>query len=406
MTATIPRNPEEPTPRELELLLDLTRQLAAGEHIASVLEVMANDFKTLVPFDRMEYSLVEDDHTMRVAWVHTDDGPDVFQPGDGFRYEEPIAFQEDHEPYLFSDLPTFAKTRPEGHPVRLLADAGYRASISCPLIVDGRVHAFVFLNTLRPHSWSRRHLTLVELISGHLSLAAARAQLTEDLRRSNEELRRAHNARAEFVASVSHEIRTPLTGIVGLATTMHDHIAELPHSEIAEFAGLISRQAVEVTELVDDLLVASRAETGTLRVSVEPVDVAAAITSTIESLGDAVEPTVTGTGHRALVDSLRFRQIIRNLLTNAARHGGPDIRIDCRTENGEVFVAVSDDGEGVPPHRVATMFEPFDLAGGGHRESVGLGLTVARSLAKAMGGDLEYSRDTGRTVMTVRVPAA
>ncbi len=407
MTAPINRNPSEPTLHELELLLDLTRQLAAGERIDAVLEVLATDFHTLVPFDRMEYSLVDSDgRTLRVAWVHTVDGPAVFEPGDSFVPLEAFPLPEGHQPYLISDLATYAGTRPEGHAIRRLAEAGYRASISCPLVAEGRLHAFIFFNTLRPHSWNVRHLTLVELISGHLSLAAARASLTESLRKSNEELRRAHATRAEFVAAVSHEIRTPLTAIVGLATTLSTEVGSLSADEIVEFSGLIGRQAIEVTELVDDLLVAARAESGTLRIAVEPIGVREAVEAASESLGEELRPVVRGADCRVTADSLRFRQIIRNLLTNAARHGGSDIRVSWHIEGDDVHVEVSDDGPGVPPHRVDTMFDAFDLAGGGHPESVGLGLTVARSLAQAMGGDIEYSRRAERTVMTVRLPAA
>jgi len=405
MTATIHRATNEPTPRELELLLELTRHIAAGDSIESVLEVVATDFRALLPFDRMEYSVMaEDDQTLVVQWVEAFGGPVALEPGSVCFHPDPLPPPEERKPFLIYDLPTYARDMPDTHSIKYLADAGYQASISCPLVLGDRVAAIVFFNTMQPNSWNRRHLTLVELIAGHLAIAAGRAALTEELRTSNAELRRAQDARTEFVASVSHEIRTPLTAVVGLARTMSDQLESLSPSEIREFADVISEQAQEVTALVDDLLVATRVDADSLRVHIEPTDVAHAISETIDSFRGTISPEVSGDSPPVAADPLRLRQIIRNLLTNAIRHGGPDIRIRHRGAADEVVIEVSDDGQGVPESRLPRMFEAFGLTN--HAESVGLGLAVSRSLALAMGGDLTYDRLNGRTVMRLRLPAA
>lgn len=406
MTATVSRTSSDPTPRELELLLDLSRHLAAGERIESVLEAVATDFGSLLPFDRMEYSEVQEDgQTMVVRWVRAVGGPVALEPGTVCLLPSPLPLPQNRTPYLIFDLPSYAMSKPQEHPVHRLAEAGYRASITCPLVVEGKVTAVAFFNTLQPDSWNERHLALVELIAGHLSMAAGRIRLTDELRTSNAELMRAQIARTEFVASVSHEIRTPLTAIVGLARTLSDSIDVLSREEISEFASLVAQQAGEVTGLVEDLLVATRVDAGSLRINFEQVDVARAITASIESLDPDFTPEVAGNAGMATADGLRLRQILRNLLTNAIRHGGPDVRVDHWRAGGDVFIAVSDDGDGVPPDRVDHIFEAFSLSEHGHAESVGLGLAVSRSLATAMAGEVFYDRRDGRTIMTVRVPA-
>ncbi len=342
---------------------------------------------------------------MVVSWVYAPETPVALTPGTICTHP-PLGVGGEYKPFLIADLAAYTKTKPEDHAVHRLAAAGYRASISCPLVVDGRLHGVIFFNTTRANVWNNRHRTLVELIAGHLSMAAGRTKLTEELRSSNEELRQVQAARTEFVAAVSHEIRTPLTAIVGLARTLTDDFGQLNQEEIHEFARLIGEQAADVAELVDDLLLATTAEAGAVRVTIETVDVSQMIASTIETFSLGVTPTVSGSSHLASADGLRLRQILRNLLTNAARHGGPDIQVSHRREGGHVVIEVSDDGEGIPSGRVGRMFEAFALSDRGHGESIGLGLSVSRTLAEAMGGSLTYERRDGRTVMVVRLLAA
>jgi K+-sensing histidine kinase KdpD len=403
MTTTLDRAPHDPSPRELELLLDLSRLLGAGESIDSVLEAVADNFGALLPFDRIEYSVIQGDQ-MVVSWVHAGEGPVALEPGTVCAHP-PLGNGGDYKPFLIEDLAVYAKTKPKDHAVHRLAAAGYMASISCPLVVDGVLHGVIFFNTTHANVWNNRHRTLVELIAGHLSMAAGRTRLTEELRGSNEELRQAQAARTEFVAAVSHEIRTPLTAIVGLARAMTDDLEHLTREEIQEFARLIAGQASEVSELVDDLLVATTAEAGAVRVGSEEVDVSEVIASTIETIDLGVTPVVSGYSHLARADGLRLRQVLRNLLSNAARHGGPSIQVSHRREGDHVFIEVSDDGAGIPADRVEKMFDAFALTDHGHGESVGLGLSVSRTLAEAMGGSLTYERRDGRTVMIVRLLA-
>jgi signal transduction histidine kinase len=99
--------------------------------------------------------------------------------------------------------------------------------------------------------------------------------------------------------------------------------------------------------------------------------------------------------------------VIRNLLSNAFRYGGTRVRVEVYQEDLVAHIEVRDSGGPIPDGRVATMFEPFDHADDGGRtpNSVGLGLAVARSLARMMGGDLVYVYDTESVFrLTLRKP--
>ena len=94
----------------------------------------------------------------------------------------------------------------------------------------------------------------------------------------------------------------------------------------------------------------------------------------------------------ATADPTRVRQIVRNLLTNALRYGGPVIWVSAGSEGDKAFIRVHDNGPGIPPDRQNQIFEPYESVHEsiGTPGSVGLGLTISRKLARLMGGDLTY----------------
>jgi PAS domain S-box-containing protein len=201
----------------------------------------------------------------------------------------------------------------------------------------------------------------------------------------------------EFVASVSHELRTPLTAVVGLAQELRKSWEMFATDEISEFIGLIADQATEVADIVEDLLVAARADIGKVTVRPEAVDVKDQIDGVIAALGsqDRTRITVDISSTDVWADPTRLRQIIRNLLTNAIRYGGRDVWLATSVIDGQMKLRIADDGPGISPGLEEKIFEPYTRAHepGSQPNSVGLGLTVSRHLARLMGGDLAYERE-------------
>jgi PAS domain S-box-containing protein len=228
--------------------------------------------------------------------------------------------------------------------------------------------------------------------------------------RAEQRLRDLMQAKDELIASVSHEIRTPLAAVVGYAQLLNDDIVHLTDDERKEMITTIANEGSDLTDIVEDLLVEARADSGVLTVASVPVDLLAQVRQALEALdrdrkGDhilVVEPTARATG-----DPARVRQIVRNLISNALRYGGNEIRISCREEPGGVGLYVSDNGDGVPPEDRERIFEPYQRAHErpGLTSSIGLGLGVSRKLARLMGGDLGYTYDDGWSVLRLRLPA-
>jgi signal transduction histidine kinase len=211
----------------------------------------------------------------------------------------------------------------------------------------------------------------------------------------------------QFVATVSHELRTPLTAIVGISEELRTANGTFSENEKQELIAIIAEQSLDVSRIVDDLLVAARTDTGGLEFISQPVDLAAEAAAVLRSVGDTI-PVEADDIDPVLADPTRVRQIVRNLLTNAVRYGGPSIRVVIADAGDHTTLEVRDNGSPLPRQLRATIFEPYFEAGrrSGVTGSVGLGLTVSRQLAHNMGGDLTYDHDGSETVFTLTLEKA
>lgn len=222
-------------------------------------------------------------------------------------------------------------------------------------------------------------------------------------RRAEVELSGQVSGRDRFIATVSHELRTPLTGAMGLLEIVSSGGAD--DSERDEMIELALLQVKDMADIVEDLLVAARAANGRLTVNPEVTDVAASVANVLSVTG---EPFAADFEPHALAwaDPVRLRQIVKNLVTNAIRYGGAERQVAVFRTGQLVVVEVKDTGPPLDPEKVELMFEPYERADGqSHRESVGLGLTVARTLARLMGGDVTYEHD-GLATFRLVLPAA
>ncbi len=209
----------------------------------------------------------------------------------------------------------------------------------------------------------------------------------------------------DLVRSVSHELRTPLTTIVGLSSELRDRPVDFPPDERDDFIRLIAGQASEMADLVEDLLSVARSDIGVVQVEMAEIDVL----TTAQKVIDTWEPgtiSITVEGPPlARGDGFRVRQIIRNLLANAAKYGRPPYLIEISTIDEHVALRVVDHGDGVPSNEGDAVFrryyrahDPIGLTG-----SVGIGLSLSRQLAGLMNGTLVYYRDQDTTVFELRL---
>jgi signal transduction histidine kinase len=249
--------------------------------------------------------------------------------------------------------------------------------------------------------------------------AVALALVTSQLATEREvaDLRNREAERVTFVSTVAHELRTPLTGLRGyleliLAGRVGDPAVERDFLERSQT--IVGSMA----DLVGDLLELSRLESGTLALEVGPFSVAEACGQVAASLLPiAIERGITLTTSLpprlrvARADRRRVEQIVTNLAANALKFtpAGGRVEIHARIEGLAVVVAVRDDGQGIPAADRPLIFEPFHRMAAHERiTGTGLGLPIARDLARRMDGDLDVASVPGvgsSFVLVLRGPA-
>ncbi|NNM71208.1 PAS domain-containing sensor histidine kinase [Enterovirga sp. DB1703] len=253
--------------------------------------------------------------------------------------------------------------------------------------------------------------TLLTFVDVTASVNVERA-LTE----RNEALELASRLRNEFVHHVSYELRSPLTNIIGFTELLGaETIGELNERQ-REYAAHIMQSSAALLAIINDILDLASIDADTIELARERIDIRATIEAAARGINDRLVedrlnlvvdvPADIGsfTG-----DAKRVRQILFNLLSNAAGFSSPGqtITVRARREGGDIVLSVTDHGRGIPEEVRERVFDRFEshTAGSGHR-GVGLGLSIVRSFVELHGGRVELQSSPGAgTVVTCYFPA-
>ena len=297
-------------------------------------------------------------------------------------------------------------------------DAFGPASVPLAVRVEPRLH----------QTWWFLALCLAATVGAALTLHAARVRLlrlrareleavvadrTGMLVLEKERTEEANRVKTQFLANVSHDLRTPLNAIIGYADLLAEQAEERKLPDFAEDLGRIRRAAEHQLALVNDVLDLAKVEAGRLDVASEPVDLAhllgelvATVGPMVRRNGNRIETEGLETAGSLRTDPTRLRQILLNLLSNAARHTRDGtIRLELAREGADVHFRVRDTGEGIPPGEIAGLFKAFAQARGGDARGTGLGLAISQRLAGLLGGDISVESEPGRgSTFTLRLP--
>jgi len=258
---------------------------------------------------------------------------------------------------------------------------------------------------------------LLLLLGIGVALHLGRQQRAEQsLREMMAEATAASEAKTRFIASMNHELRTPLNAVIGFSQMLSlPGFAERPE-KVREYAELIAGSGRHLLGIVDHVLEVSRFARSGYRPRLEPVAVEPLVRQTLRLFSEAharelrVEPR-PGEGPRtALLDPTACRQILLNLLDNAAKHA-PDsssIELGWEERGGRLVLTVADRGPGFAPRELRRLGEPF-YRGSAARvtssQGLGIGLSVVRFLAEAHGGKVGFAnRPGGGALVTVELP--
>jgi signal transduction histidine kinase len=250
-------------------------------------------------------------------------------------------------------------------------------------------------------------LMVAILLGGWLMAADARRQM------------RLAQQKTDFVSNVSHELKTPLTSIRMFA----DMLAEgrvTERERQSNYLRIISAESARLTRLINNVLDFARMERGARSGDRRPSDLVEIVREVVdicrphlETVGVSLTLETQADALPLVADRDALAQVVLNLLSNAEKYGGRDILLRVRRQevaggSGSGCVDVLDRGPGIPPKKLEAAFQPFQRLDDSLASGVsgsGLGLTLARRMARDNGGDVTYSpRDGGGSCFTLRVP--
>lgn len=279
-----------------------------------------------------------------------------------------------------------------------------KSELNIPIFTNGEWAGLIgFSDATLVREWTPEDLSL-------LTTAATMIGAFWEREIARESLERLLLAKDQFLASASHELRTPLTAIVGYGEILLEESEIMPAEERTQFLKTVVGQGADLVNIVNDLLVAAKADIGTLHVTQVPVNLQAQTAQVLEAFEhDQVDHIgLAGDSVRAAGDPDRVRQIIRNLISNALRYGGDTIHIEVSEDETTAKVFVADNGKAIPEEDRERIFQPYQRAHNapGLAGSLGLGLAISRQLAHLMGGDLTYRHQNGQSIFELSLPKA
>lgn len=215
--------------------------------------------------------------------------------------------------------------------------------------------------------------------------------------------------RPELLSLVTHEIGNQLTVIGGFAEMLADGVDDLPPAMVREFSQAILRGAEQMRALLQSVSDLRRLDGGTIDVHPEAVDLAPLVRRVVDQwrlhLGGRAVDIVVPDELVTTADPGRVQQILGNLLSNVAKHTPPGatVVVELRLAGSDVELSVSDDGPGIAPDRADEVFQRFARVTPGGK-GTGIGLYVAREVARAHGGDLVLAPQPAGARFVLRLP--
>ncbi|WP_169569698.1 ATP-binding protein [Sneathiella limimaris] len=287
-----------------------------------------------------------------------------------------------------------------------------------PVFRRGVVEGFVHFASWNPDfDWSEEKRRFARSLVNMIALILdthAQKEVELELRRAKNMAEKANIAKTEFLANMSHELRTPLNAIIGFSDIIKQNIfGPVGSQKYVDYVEDINVSARHLLSLINEILDVAKTESGTYRIYPEPLELVSELQTCRRLVegrfpGKSIEVTIIPDPDLKIVevDPKSFRQVILNIMTNAAKFTKLDCKIDVTIEAaGDVFtLRIVDNGVGIPEDQIKEIYKPFrqvENAFNKRFEGTGLGLAITRALVELHGGtiEIESELDQGTTVI-------
>lgn len=396
--------------QQLQRIDQITARINAGLLLDDVLENIYDDFRELIPYDRIGFALIDaGGETVTARWAKSSYQHIHLRRG----FSAPLAgstlasILETGEPRILNDLCAYLDAKPASESTRLIVEEGIQSSLTCPLVANGVPVGFLFFSSLQPHTYAPVHIDVFQRIAAQLSIIVEKGELVSELsaknkaiERQNQELTRLNELKNTFLGVAAHDLRSPL-GVIQMALNFlmdfHDSLSATERDTILQEA---EAQVVSMLKMIDELLDITQIEAGEMELMKGTIDL---VDFLVEAVADH-NRMASAKGSHVMLDSLptgtiegdpfRLRQVIDNLLSNAVKFSPPGatVHVWADQQPDAWRISVQDEGPGVSEEDRKRLFQNFARLSarptGGER-STGLGLAITRRLVEQHGGTID-----------------
>jgi signal transduction histidine kinase/CheY-like chemotaxis protein len=326
-----------------------------------------------------------------------------------------------NKPYFIEDTEA-NKLRMSPSDARVHALSPSKSLMTFPLSIhDQVIGVLVFANTRRHVKAGREEINVIGRHVEFIATAIRNARMYEQIKAAQREADAANETKSQFLANMSHELRTPMNAVIGYSEMLKEEAEDQGAEDFIPDLDRICRASKHLLRLINDVLDLSKVEADKIELYPEHIDV----DDFIEEVTNGVGPILEANGNTLHVetrgdmdeivnDETRLRQVVLNLLSNAAKftHDGT-IRMNLSRYLDEgrwwLDIVINDNGIGMSPEQIEKVFDPFTQADASTTRKyggTGLGLAITKRYCELMGGTIlvESEEDRGST-FTVRIPA-
>lgn len=390
--------------QEVQELVAITEQINAGLILDEILDHVFESFRSLIPYERIGFALIDDDgRTVRARWARSDAPRVRIEKGyaaslDGSSLQTIL---DTGRPRILNDLKEYLAAHPASDSTRLIVAEGMRSSLTCPLIAMGKPIGFIFFSSMKPNAYQDLHIDLFEQIASHLSIIVEKGRLYQQLVELNQ-------VKNKVMGIVAHDLRNPLSVLKGYANLLTAGALGTLSDEQRKVIKRMDDATEHMLALINDLLDVTAIEMGRLELQLRKTVLSDYLEScheeyrmlgAVKNIDLSLElapdlPIVT-------LDPGRISQVLGNLVSNAIKfsHPGTHVQVSARRLGEYVEIAVTDEGQGIPANEISKVFTEFgrtSVLPTAGESSTGLGLAIVKRIVDAHNGRIWVESEVGK----------